>query len=75
MDEVLACFENFRADLISRTSVLRLIFVLHFAHFPTSARIRAKINTPENLYELGRPKNREKNINFEKLLYVQQTLF
>ena len=38
-------FENFRADLFSRTTSLRVIIVLIFAHFGVSARIRAKIYT------------------------------
>ena len=43
--------ENFRADLFSRTTSLRVIIVLIFAHFGVSARNRAKIYTRENLYE------------------------
>ena len=43
--------ENFRADLFSRTTSLRVIIVLIFAHFGVSARICAKIYTRENLFE------------------------
>ena len=43
-----AWFEIFRADLFSRTCLVRVKIVLIFAHFDTSARICAKINPREN---------------------------
>ena len=43
--------ENFRADLYSRTSLVRVNFRINFHAFSFSARICAKITTRENLYD------------------------